>query len=53
MEQGAAWGSFLPFELSAKERRGHRLHAAQRGDYQPLGHLSQKPNYQPSVGSQR
>lgn len=31
MEQGAAWSSFLPFELSAKEQRGHRLHAAQRG----------------------
>lgn len=27
-EQGAAWSSFLPFDFSAKEQHGHRLHAA-------------------------
>lgn len=31
MEQGAAQSCLLPFQLSAKEQRGHRLHAAQGG----------------------
>lgn len=38
MEQGAAWSSFLPFQLSAKEQRGYRLHRARRrGSASPLG----------------
>lgn len=51
-EQRAAWSSSLPFEPSVNKQCGHRLHEAPRGSAPAPGHLSQKPNYRLSAGSQ-